>query len=445
MDEDRTSRASRSWKLICLLVVVSGLASFAVYLAHVPDFFMGDDFELIGDALAGKSPFQPVASHLRPVIRLHFLLYRWLPSAAVFGALSLALHVLACGAVFLLLRGIYGQRVALPAALLFFTSFLANEAIFWASSAAVLYCAIFSGLSLWCFVRGRLAIAYTLLGAAALSYELWLVVPLLFLFHFRRARELILPCAMVGVYLGLQMLTFGAAGASAYGGFSLAELPLRFSIYAFRLLSPLAGSPGPGVSLLLSALLLSLFAVPRFRFPAALYAASALLFSFSAHVSSRFYYFPSLALILIIALGLDSPRRAVRLIGATLAVYLALASPWINYLDGEDYARKAEFHHELYTDLESRIQRMAEGQQGDVVNRLGPQRLASLKNTRLGRPKLIFIRKSALGGMIYPDDAVRMALWDRAERPLDADCSGRTIEVGQGELRSTYCFRVAPR
>ncbi len=50
-----------------------------------------------------------------------------------------------------------------------------------------------------------------------------------------------------------------------------------------------------------------------------------------------------------------------------------------------------------------------------------------------------------MGGMIYPDDAVRMALWDRAEQPLDAACSGKTIEVGRGELRSTYCFRVAPR
>ena len=58
MDEDRTSRARRSWKLICLLAVVSGLASLSIYLVHVPDFFMGDDFELAGDALAGTSPFR---------------------------------------------------------------------------------------------------------------------------------------------------------------------------------------------------------------------------------------------------------------------------------------------------------------------------------------------------------------------------------------------------
>lgn len=207
-------------------------------------------------------------------------------------------------------------------------------------------------------------------------------------------------------YLALQFLTFGAAGASAYGGFSLTELPLRFSIYAYRLLSPLAGSPGPGVSLLLSALLLSLFAIPRFRFPAALYAASALLFSLSTHVSSRFYYFPSLALILIIALGLDSSRRAVRLVATVLAVYLAVASPWINHLDGQDYARKAQLHRELYEAFESRINRLAQGDTGVVVNRLGPERLAALVHTRSGRPKLVFVRGPAMGGMIYPDDAV---------------------------------------
>jgi hypothetical protein len=88
---------------------------------------------------------------------------------------------------------------------------------------------------------------------------------------------------------------------------------------------------------------------------------------------------------------------------------------------------------------------MVVGESGVVTNRLGPERLASLTSSRVGRPKLIFVRGPAMGGMIYPDDAVRMTLWDRAERPLEGDCSGKTIEVGRGELRSTYCFRIAPR
>ena len=91
---------------------------------------MGDDFELIGSALAGVSPFEPVSAHLRPIVRLHFLLYRWIPLPEFFGSLSLLLHVLASAAVFRALEATHGRRVALPAALLFLGSFLANEVVF---------------------------------------------------------------------------------------------------------------------------------------------------------------------------------------------------------------------------------------------------------------------------------------------------------------------------
>ena len=59
MVEPRGERAHRSWTLICVLAGLSCLASLGVYLVHVPDFFMGDDFELAGDALAGASPLEP--------------------------------------------------------------------------------------------------------------------------------------------------------------------------------------------------------------------------------------------------------------------------------------------------------------------------------------------------------------------------------------------------
>jgi hypothetical protein len=436
----------RSWMIICVVALISSVVSLLVYANHVPDFFMGDDFELIGDALAGVSLFEPVSTHLRPIIRLHFLLYRWIPSPAFFGALSLLLHALASGAVFLALRETHDRDVAVPGALLFFSCFLANEAVFWASSSAVLYCTIFSCLALAAFARGRVVMACLWLIPAAMSYELWLVVPLLFLFHFRKARELIVPFVMSVVYLGLHVFAFGAEGASSYGGFAIADLPVRFAIYAYRFLSPLAGTPSLAASLALTLLLLALFAFPRYRFPAVLYLVSALIFSLSAHVSSRFYYFPSLALILVVVIGLQSPQRALRVISAVMATYLAIASPWINGLDGEDYLQKAELHRELYEAFEARIDTLGEGESAVIVNRLGPDRLASLATQRVGRPKLVYVRGPAMAGMIYPDDAVRMALWMRAERPERAPCSGATIEIGrQGTVRSTYCFRITPR
>jgi hypothetical protein len=77
---------------------------------------------------------------------------------------------------------------------------------------------------------------------------------------------------------------------------------------------------------------------------------------------------------------------------------------------------------------------------------MGPERLMALGNQRLGRPKLLFVRGPAMAGMIYADDAVRMALWPRLERPENAVCTGHKIEVGaEGDVRSTYCFKIAPR
>jgi hypothetical protein len=177
-----------------------------------------------------------------------------------------------------------------------------------------------------------------------------------------------------------------------------------------------------------------------------LYASSALIFSLSTHVASRFYYFPALALTLFVVLGLQSPGRHVRLVSAVFVAYLAVTGPWINALDGDDYARKADLHRELYYAFAARIDRLAEGEQAIVVNRLGPERLEALAAQRVGRPKLDYVRLPAMAGMIYPDDAVRMALWERAGRPESTTCSGRTIEVGNGgDVRSTYCFRIAPR
>ena len=55
------------------------------------------------------------------------------------------------------------------------------------------------------------------------------------------------------------------------------------------------------LSLIVPLLVLGLFVFPRLRLAVTLYTASALLFTFSEHVASRFYYFPSLAVVLVIA------------------------------------------------------------------------------------------------------------------------------------------------
>jgi len=443
----RRSTLGELWVWISILALISSMLSLIVFVSHAPDFFMSDDFELIGDALAGVSPLEPVATHMRPIIRLHFLLYRLIPSASFFGALSILLHVLAAGSVYLALQATHDRRVALPVSLLFFSSFLANEAIFWTASAAVLYCMIFSCTSLWCFVRGKHMAANMSLVLAALSYEMWVVVPFLFLFHFRRPRELIAPFAMIPIYLGLHVWVFGGGGASSYGGFSFLDLPVRVTIYLFRLLSPLAGHPSRLVALVLCVVLIAAFRFRPWRFPLTLYVVSAFVFSLSTHVSSRFYYFPSLALILMIVLGLQARTKIpLRVVCGLIAVYLAVASPWINVLDGEDYANRADLHLKLYSELTSKVDQIGDGERAMVINRLGPGPLEAVHSQSVGRPKLLFVRGPAMAGIIYPDDAVRMTLWQRRGWPEEVACGGQRIEVGwDAPIRSTYCFRVNRR
>ena len=46
---------------------------------------------------------------------------------------------------------------------------------------------------------------------------------------------------------------------------------------------------------------------------------------------------------------------------ALVAVYLAVASPWINVLDGEDYANRANLHLKLYSELTSKVDQINDG------------------------------------------------------------------------------------
>ena len=435
---------SPTCRVVTLAALASALVSLVVYVRHMPDFFFGDDFELIGDALAGRSPLAPVGGRFRPILRLHFLLYRLVPSPSLFGALSLALHVLATAAVYHALSRSHGRAVARLTALLFFAAFLANEAVYWASAAGVLYGMFFSAMALASFSRGRVLGSCIWLLLAALSYEAWIVVPFLFALERRTLRDLAPPFALVGLWCGLQLALFGTDGLSAYGGISLGELPRRFSIYAYRLLFPLAKGFPSWLALALALVLLSLLLSRRLRFAGLLYAGPALVFSLSAHVSSRFYYFPALGLTLLLALGIASSARLFRHVATLLALALVALSPWINVLDGRDYRRKAELHRELYEAVSARLDAIPSGESAVIVNRLGPERLQALGADPDGRPKLTYVRRQAMAGMIRAEDAVRMALWDRAQGPEATTCSGRTLEVGHtGEVRSTYCFRVS--
>lgn len=69
------------------------ILSLLVYLRFANNGFWGDDWPLLADAIRGASPIEPVSAHIRPIVRLHFLLYHLSQSPLFFHLAQLGLHI----------------------------------------------------------------------------------------------------------------------------------------------------------------------------------------------------------------------------------------------------------------------------------------------------------------------------------------------------------------
>ncbi|HSN56088.1 MAG TPA: hypothetical protein VLT32_15545 [Candidatus Sulfomarinibacteraceae bacterium] len=431
----------RVWRALTVVAVAAAACAGAAYLGHVGDFFLSDDFELVVGTIEGASLLEPISDHLRPMVRLHFLLYNLAPTHLAFGLASLLLHAACCFALYALLSALYGHRPASLAALAQFACFLGSGAVFWASAVGILYCLLFSSLSLLAFVRGRLLTSTLLLVLAAASYELWLVVPPLMTLLACRRRDLVVPWVLALAYLAAYIALFGPRLGVSYGGVAVAELPVRLSISAFRLVSPFAGEPPAWLGVVLMVPLAALLWDPRFRFPVLAYAASAVLLSPASDFAGRFQYIPSAALVLILVLGLAARPAAAAPAAAALAGLLVV-SPVVVWLDGGDYGRLAALHEELVREVGEELAPIPAGSFVILDNRLGPEPLLEYSATVRGTPKVVFVRGPGIGGMILPRTLVVFLLDRRGLAPVASDCRGTRIQVGDGPPRSHYCFRI---
>ena len=434
-------RYPRMWRALVVVAVAAASCSAAVYLGHAGDFFLSDDFELIVGAIEGAPLLEPISEHLRPMVRLHFLLYHLAPTHLAFGLASLLLHAACCVALYALLSTLYGHRSATLASLAQFSCFLGSGAVFWVSAVGVLYCLLFSSLSLLAFVHRRHLTSTLLLVLAAGSYELWLAVPPLMTLLARRRRDLAAPWTLAAVYLAGYVVVFGPRLGASYGGIVPTELPVRLAISAFRMVSPFAGEPPAWLGLVLVAGLAALLWVPRFRFPVLAYAASALLLSPASDFAGRFQYIPGAALVLILVLGLAARPAAAAPAAAALAGLLVV-SPVVVWLDGGDYGRLAAMHEELVREVEAELAPIPAGSFVILDNRLGPEPLLEYSATVRGTPKVVFVRGPGIGGMILPRTLAVFLLDRRGLAPVGSACRGTRIQIGDGPPRSHYCFRI---
>jgi hypothetical protein len=420
--------------------------SLALYVGFATNGFWGDDWELGAQAVRGASLADPISSHLRPMVRALFLLFRWTDSPGAFHSISILFHLLTALAIYSVTKPLYGLQIGRLSALCFFAAFPANEAVFWTSAVGVVLCLLFSLLALRAWTSGRPIVAAALLVPASLSYELWLVaIPLFFLVRRGRARDWLPTFAVFGVFVLAYMRNFGSGGVTAYGGWKWTAIPERLATYAYHVVAPTSASVGTIAALvLLAALLAGALWAPTLRLPVVLYLSSTAILALAETeiMVSRFCYFPQLAIVLVVLLLKDTGRIG-RWVGTGLAAYLLIASPLWIFVDGEDYRDLATFYTKVAISTNSALAKASPGDSFGVLNKTTPAQLIELVQGFRGRPKAAFVRGAGLYGALYLPDIVTLELYARGLAPEENQtCSGRRLEFGDGPPVARYCFDV---
>lgn len=441
--------------IIIYPLIISALAAFAIYLGFSTNYFLGDDFELLVQAINGVSLFKPVSVHIRPVLRLHFQLVKIFGSNPfLFHLLSLFLHMVASISLYIFLKDLYSQTTALISSLFFFLIFRANEVVFWISAAGILYCFIFSFLSMHFYLRRKVWLSGIFLILALFSYELWVVIPVVFLI-FRKDRLLLYSSFMLGVlFFILEYFKLGPF-LGKYGGFSLKQLPFRMTVYIWKTVSPFGGLPPEPIFFFMFIALLGVLVYfitkkdIKLILPLAIYLTSSFILSFSSIIPSRFYYFPVGAMVIFLALGLESSLKEIRVISVFLAGYFLVISPVILYLDGKDYRNFSTMHLKLMLTTEQLLEGAVPGDRVEYKIGKLPDFTRLYLSSIKGTAKIVFVRKRALGRLIYPEDLITLSLWKRGLRPQFAPCNHfyPSIDVIIGEPPPVHriCFTVSKR
>lgn len=285
-----------------------------------------------------------------------------------------------------------------------------------------------------------------------LSYELWVVLPFAFLL-FRKEKWLTYFSFFLTLPYFLMENSVSGSLLNSYGGFSIKQLPLRFSIYIFRLFSPFGRLPGYEffVALSLAVVFFLVYALKEDKalaFPVILFSISALVLSFSKFVPSRFYYFPLAGIFILLSQGVFSIRKKLKVIARVLAFYLMILNPILVYLDGQDYRIYSRIHRTIVENGKGVFSQIKAGERvrfliGKFPDFLG---LFIYRYRIRGTVKLFYRRPKSIGGIVYPADLVTLLLWQRGLIQKTIPCKESIIEkevsLGREPPFISYCFIV---
>jgi hypothetical protein len=458
MSENKTLPTPFFNKLILWCLIGIAVITFIIYFYfYFSGYFLGDDFPyLIESSGSLRNLFSPQSNvHFRPVERLHLSLTNVFGFQPVFfNLLSLLLHVFAAFTMYLALKEIYNKNIALFSALLFFIIFSYNETLYWIAQAQVIYCLIFAFLAIYYHKKGKIIPALLFVILSSFSYSLWVILPVYFLFAGRKKMMFFLSLFVVGLHVLIMM--FFALPIQYYGPLkNIEELPLRVMYCLAKTIFPFSRLE-VGIPILLFFLLVvgvslyffikkTKFSLPFLVF----YFVPAGIYLLSTHIPARFFYFPAVAIAIVLTLSFLSVKKPYNYIGGILILYVAVMSPFINYYDGVDYNN---YSHEFKRVIMEEGDKLRDLQTGDkvvLINRFPesiPQKYIS-ENLLVGRLKLLFNRQKAISGLIYPKDLVNYVLLERKLKgvPINDRAGAKRISMGNRGVVSEYCFIVAER
>ena len=439
-----------------ILIFLIGISLFyLVFLIYYSSncYFSRDDFPLFVES------FRPVdhiltplgKAHFRPIIKLHFYLHYIIGfSPFLFNLINVLLHLFSVLLLFKILLKYYSPKISLYASLLFFNIFTYNEILFWISQVQLLYCLIFSLICIHFFHEKKKVHVILFLVLASFSYELWILLPVFFIFSKGEKRTVIIVSVFL-VFFNIGVIKWFQMDISSYGGLpGIEDIPHRIVFFISKTVAPFFNADHLS-SVLLSFVLvvasISFYIYKRQKalLPLIFYFVPAALFLLSFYLPSRFFYYSAISIAILMA-WLHSSKRILKTIGNLLILYLMIISVVLNYLDGMDYLRYSQEHKKIILQGKS-ISQLEEGDRIRLLNCVDEPLPEMYSRIKRGRPKLLFKRRRGIGGLIDPDILVDFLLFRKGLRALPVEKSQdlKIVVFGSGRLVSDYSFEVQKR
>ncbi len=465
-------KAKNNDNIIFILLLIGAISTIAIYtFFSFKIYYFSDDIPLLirASEFGLKTLLFPISAHLRPVMRIYFLILSKLSlyNYIINNLASLFLYIASLFSFYILLKEIYNEKTALLSTMFLTIISSYNEAVFWMAASGVLYIFLFFNLSFLFYIKKKRVLSSVFLVFAYFTYETWLLfIPAVIFYKIWKKekfkeylKDSLLILSFSLVLLQIIFIKIFKLNIMAYGGIkSISELPNRIMIYAVRSLSPFY-TPSHLIVLILfflTIIFLIYYVIKsgfdfKITFPITLYFGVALIFLLSSHIASRFYMFPvaSLSVFISLTLGklLSKHNKHTKIISYSFVIYLIIVSSVSLYIDGLDYKGISDIYRLFIYTGKKNLSLIKQNDYVAIINKVDDKLLEKyVLNNIVKEGKIFYYRgRESLGGFIKLNDYVDFILAKKGFISKRIECKGikKVIKIGrESRVYSVYCFKI---